>query len=68
MRLKFILQNISNRADLKAPSSLKAESNTSPQRIPSFSTGGATRQIVALASPAAAAAIDASSNLAEQRR
>ena len=68
MRLQLILQNISNREDSKAPSSLKAESNTAPERNSSFSTGGATKQIVALASPAAAAAIDASSNLAEQRR
>ena len=58
-----------NRDNSKAINSLKEERNSAPVRKPSFNNGGATNQTVAIASPAAAAAaIDASSNLAEQRR
>ena len=58
-----------NRDNSKTINSLKEERNSAPVRKPSFKNGGATNQTVAIASPtAAAAAIDASSNLAEQRR
>ena len=58
-----------NRDNSKTINGLKEERNSAPVRKPSFNNGGATKQTVAIASPsAAAAAIDASSNLAEQRR
>ena len=57
-----------NRDDSKVLPIVKRERNSAPESNSSFNTGGATKQIMALASPAAAAAIDASSNIAEQRR
>ena len=64
-----INSNFLNRDNSKTINSLKEERNSAPVRKPSFNNGGATNQTVAIASPAAAAAaIDASSNLAEQRR
>ena len=59
---------VSNRDDSKSHNDLKGERNSAPVRNSSFNNGGATKQIVAIASPAAAAAIDASSSHAEQRR
>lgn len=64
---KFISESF-NRDDSKVLSFAKRERNSAPESDFSFNRGGATKQIVAIASPAAAAAIDASSNIAEQRR